>query len=223
MAMELTDLCKKLDVDYLKIKNHLETALTHSSYGNEHHKDYNERLEYLGDAVLELCMSTYLYYSYSSQEGILTKKRAQAVREEALNIYAEKIELNKYLLLGKGEEKTGGRFNKAIIADAFEAVLGAIYITYDFNKVYSVFNKLIVPYLNEVLDIKDYKSIFQEEMQSEKRSIKYLISKETGPANDKTFEALVYVDDLIYGNGIGKTKKEAEQNAAKEALLKRAK
>ena len=111
-------------------------------------------------------MSTYLYYSYSYQEGVLTQKRAQAVREEALNIYADKIELNKYILLGKGEEKTGGRNNRAIIADAFEAVLGAIYITYDFNKVYAVFNKIVVPYLNEVLNIKDYKSIFQEEMES---------------------------------------------------------
>lgn len=221
--MELTDLCQKLDLDYDKIKPALIVALTHSSYGNEHHLEFNERLEYLGDAVLELCMSTYLYYSYSYQEGILTQKRAQAVREEALNIYASKIELNKYLLLGKGEEKCGGRFNKAIIADAFEAVLGAIYITYDFNKVYKVFAKIVVPYLNEVLNIKDYKSIFQEEMQSEKRSIRYAITNESGPSNDKTFEACVYVDDLIYGVGVGKTKKEAEQNAAKEALLKRAK
>ncbi len=220
--MELKELCLKLDLDFNKIERALTIALTHSSYGNEHHKEFNERLEYLGDAVLELCMSTYLYYSYSYQEGVLTQKRAQAVREEALNIYADKIELNKYILLGKGEEKTGGRNNRAIIADAFEAVLGAIYITYDFNKVYAVFNKIVVPYLNEVLNIKDYKSIFQEEMQSEKRSIRYEIIFESGPSNDKTFEAAVYVDDLIYGKGIGKTKKEAEQNAAKEALLKRA-
>lgn len=221
--MELSKLCDQLDVKLEKIKPALLLALTHSSYGNEHHTEYNERLEYLGDAVLELCMSTYLYYNYSYQEGVLTQKRAQAVREEALDIYANKINLKDYLLLGKGEEKSGGRYNKAIIADAFEAVLGAIYITYGFNKVYSVFEKIVLPYLSEVLNIKDYKSVFQEEMQSEKRNIRYEIIKEMGPANDKTFEAVVYIDDLIYGHGSGKTKKEAEQQAAKEALLKRAK
>lgn len=221
--MDLTKLCLDLEVDYEQIKSALTLALTHSSYGNEHHTEYNERLEYLGDAVLELCMSTYLYYNYSHQEGVLTQKRAQAVREEALDIYAQKINLSAYLLLGKGEEKCGGRSNKAIIADAFEAVLGAIYITFGFRKVYSVFSKIVLPYLNEVLNIKDYKSIFQEEMQSEKRNIRYEIVKESGPANDKFFEAVVYIDDLIYGRGQGRTKKEAEQQAAKEALLKRAK
>ena len=221
--MDLTNLCESLDVNLAEIKPTLTIALTHSSYGNEHHTEFNERLEFLGDAVLEVCMSTYLYHSYDYQEGILTKKRAQAVREEALDIYASKIELNKYLLLGKGEEKSGGRYNKAIIADAFEAVLAAIYITYGFDKVFQVFNRIVVPYLNEVLNIKDYKSIFQEEMQSEKRNIRYEIIKEEGPANDKLFEAVVYVDGLIYGHGSGKTKKDAEQKAAKEALLKRAK
>ncbi len=221
--MDLNKLCLDLDVEYDKIKTLLTQALTHSSYGNEHHALYNERLEYLGDAVLELCMSTYLYYSNNQQEGVLTQKRAQAVREEALNIYASKLNLQDYILLGKGEEKSGGRYNKAIIADAFEAVLGAIYVTYGFEKVFNTFNKIVVPYLNEVLSIKDYKSIFQEEMQSEKRNIKYTITKEEGPANDKTFESTVYVDGLIYGVGVGKTKKEAEQNAAKEALLKKAK
>ncbi len=221
--MNLTKLCDILGVDFDKIKPALTVALTHSSYGNEHHCEFNERLEYLGDAVLELCMSTYLYYNYSFQEGVLTQKRAQAVREEALAIYAKHIELNSYLLLGNGEEKTGGRYNQAIIADAFEAVLGAIYVTYGFNKVYGVFEKIVLPHLNEVLNIKDYKSIFQEEMQSEKRNIHYEIVKESGPANDKLFEAVVYVDGLIYGEGVGKTKKEAEQKAAKEALLKRAK
>lgn len=219
----ITELLASLDID---IKGHEQVyfeALTHSSYANEHQATSNERLEYLGDAVLELCMSSYLYNTKSSDEGVLTIKRAQAVREEALDIYASKIKLNEYLLLGKGEEKTGGRTNKAIIADAFEAFLGATYVSFGFDKTYELFSKLVIPYLDEVIGIKDYKSIFQEEIQSEKRNIRYEIVSETGPTHDKVFEAVVYIDDLIYGHGTGKTKKEAEQNAAREALHKRAK
>lgn len=211
---------------YLNVKEEdykiFTNALTHSSYANEHHKQSNERLEYLGDAVLELSMSTYLFHNLNENEGVLTVKRAQAVREEALDIYASKIKLNEYLLLGKGEEKTGGRENKAIIADAFEAILGAYYLSYGFAATYNLFLKIVVPYLDEVITIKDYKSMFQEEIQSEKRNIRYEIVSESGPTHDKTFKAVVYIDDLIYGEGIGKTKKEAEQMAAKEALLKRA-
>lgn len=221
--MDLNKLLNDLELTNPLNKQLLEEAFTHSSYANEHHTKSNERLEYLGDAVLELCMSTYLYHNLKEDEGVLTIKRAQAVREEALNIYAEKINLNAHLLLGKGEEKSGGRTNKAIIADAFEAMLGAIYLTYGFSETYRVFSKLIIPYLDEAFSIKDYKSIFQEEIQSEKRNIRYEIISETGPTHDRVFEAVVYIDDLLYGHGIGKTKKEAEQMAAKEALLKRAK
>lgn len=220
--MEVINLIKLLGLDE-RCLDKVTSALVHSSYANEHHLKSNERLEYLGDAVLELCMSTYLYNKVDEDEGVLTVKRAQSVREEALAIYAEKINLKDYLLLGKGEEKTNGRDNKAIIADAFEAVLGAVYLTYGFETTYEVFKKIVLPYQNEVLNIKDYKSIFQEQMQSEKRNIKYEIVGESGPTHDKVFEACVYVDELIYGRGTGKTKKEAEQYAAKEALLKRAK
>ncbi len=221
--MDLTNLLKDLGLDKPLNQDLLVEAFTHSSYANEHHSKSNERLEYLGDAVLELCMSTYLYHNLKDDEGVLTIKRAQAVREEALDIYANKINLSSYLLLGKGEEKSGGRANKAIIADAFEAMLGAIYLTYGFSETYRVFSRIVIPYLDEVVAIKDYKSIFQEEIQSEKRNIRYEIINETGPTHDRVFEAVVYIDDLLYGHGIGKTKKEAEQMAAKEALLKRAK
>ncbi|HRF70548.1 MAG TPA: ribonuclease III domain-containing protein, partial [Candidatus Pelethenecus sp.] len=105
----------------------LNLALTHSSYANEHGVECNERLEFLGDAVLELCMSQYLYNNFSKNEGVLTKTRAKAVCEEALALYAKKIHLGKHLYIGKGEEQGGGRYRPALLADAFEAVLGAIF------------------------------------------------------------------------------------------------
>lgn len=201
----------------------LEIALTHSSYGNEHNCEYNERMEFLGDAVLELAMSKYLYSVISLDEGVLTKQRAKAVCESALNIYAEKINLPKYLLLGNGEETTGGRKRPAIIADAMEAVLGAVFLDSSFDNANKVVEKNFIPYLDEALKSKDYKSMLQEKLQSEKRTIRYEIISEKGPANDKEFMAAVYMDDIRMGEGVGKTKKAAEQNAAKAALDKEAK
>lgn len=206
-----------------KNKNYLLEALTHSSYANEHSTKHNERLEFLGDAVLELSMSKHLFSIISLDEGVLTKTRAKSVCEEALDIYADKINLGKYLLLGRGEELTGGRTRPAIIADAFEAVLGAIFLDGGFDEADNFVKQFVIPYYNDLLAIKDYKSTLQEKLQSEKRTIKYEIVKDLGPANDKTFEAVVYMDDILMGRGIGKTKKEAEQNAAKSALLKEAK
>ena len=214
------ELEEKLGVVF-KDKNILKEALTHSSYGNEHNCTFNERLEFLGDAVLEVSMSKYLYSTYNMNEGDMTKKRAQAVREEALDIYASKISLNKYLLLGKGEDSTGGRERPAIIADAFEAVLGACFLEFGFDTTYEVFERLVVPYINEVVDIKDFKTILQEYAQSDKRSLQYEIIGQTGPAHNTLFEAIVKMDDdIIMGHGFGKTKKDAEQAAAKEALDK---
>lgn len=201
---------------------YLHIALTHSSYGNEHNLEYNERMEFLGDAVLELAMSNYLYHVIDLDEGVLTKTRAKAVCEVALNVYAEKINLSQYIYLGKGEEQSGGRERPAIIADALEAVLGAVFLDGGFNKAYDIVKKFFIPYINETLQFKDYKSILQEKLQSEKRSIRYEIVKDLGPANDKTFEAVVYMDNILMGRGVGKTKKAAEQNAAKSALAKEA-
>ncbi len=201
----------------------LKVALTHSSYANEHSLESNERMEFLGDAVLELAMSKYLYSSIDLDEGVLTKTRAKAVCESALNVYAKKIGLSKYLYLGKGEEATGGRERPAIIADAFEAVLGAIFLDSGFNQALSIVEKYIIPYLKDVVIVKDYKSLLQEKLQSEKRTIRYEIVHEEGPANNKLFEAVVYMDDILMGRGTGKTKKEAQQNAAKAALEKEAK
>lgn len=219
--MNLAELENQIQYHFHNI-NLLKLALTHSSYANEHHLDCNERLEYLGDAVLQLCMSKYLYQRIHLDEGVLSKTRAKSVCEEALNVYAEQIHLSYYLFLGNGEEHSGGRMRPAIIADAFEAMLGAILLDSSFEEVYKVFERLVVPYQEIVLQIKDYKSTFQEKVQADKRTLHYEIVHEEGPANDKTYEAVVYMDEILMGRGIGKTKKEAEQNAAKEALTKEA-
>lgn len=202
--------------------SYLEEALRHSSYANENNLSSNERLEFLGDAVLELAMSKYLFSVISLDEGVLTKTRAKAVCEEALDIYANNINLSKYLFLGKGEEQTGGRTRPAIIADAFEAVLGATFLDGGFEAANKIVEKIVLPYFDSVIKFKDYKSILQEKLQSEKRTIRYEIVRDEGPANDKTFEAVVYMDEILMGRGIGKTKKEAQQMRAKSALEKEA-
>ena len=217
-----SDLEEKLGVVF-KNKDTLIEALTHSSYGNEHNVNFNERLEFLGDAVLELSMSKYLINKTDMQEGDMTKRRAQVVREEALNIYAEHLGLSEYLYLGKGEEQTGGRERPAVLADAFEAVLGAVFVEFGFDKAYEVFSKIVIPYIDEALVIKDFKTMLQELVQADKRTLAYRIVNEEGPAHNKRFTAIVVMDDnLVMGRGVGKTKKEAEQEAAHEALLKMA-
>lgn len=217
----LEELQNKLNYHFKNI-NLLKEALTHSSYANEHNLKSNERLEFLGDAVLELAMSKHLFNIINLDEGVLTKTRAKAVCEEALDLYALKIDLPKYLMLGKGEESTGGRKRPAIIADMFEATLGAIFLDGGFDAAYKIVETFALPYYESVLTFKDYKSILQEKLQSEKRTIKYEIVSDVGPANDKTFEAVVYMDNILMGRGYGKTKKEAQQNAAKAALSKEA-
>lgn len=202
-------------------KSLLTEALTHSSYGNEHNVPFNERLEFLGDAVIELLMSQYLYLKQETSEGKMTKKRAQSVCEEALVKYANKINLSDYILLGHGEELSNGRKRPTIIADAFEALFGAVYLDQGYFAAYDLFEKLIVPNLDLLDDIKDYKSTLQEYVQSFKNTLTYELIDETGPAHDKTYTVKVMMDGITLGVGIGKTKKEAEQNAAKEALDKK--
>lgn len=198
-------------------------ALTHSSYANENNVKCNERLEFLGDAVLELLMSDYLTKNEDLSEGEMTKKRARCVCEMALVSYAHKIHLNELILLGKGEEQSGGRERDAIIADCFEAVLGAVYLDLGFDACLKVFKRIIQPYLSESEDIIDFKSTLQELVQADKRSLTYEIVSEKGPSHNKVFEAIVKMDDIIMGYGTGKTKKDAEQNAAREALKKMSK
>lgn len=202
--------------------NLLKEALTHPSYANENYCPHNQRLEFLGDAVLELAMSTYLYNKYRSfDEGDMTKRRAQSVCEEALVIYADKFNLSEFLLLGHGEEIKGGRTRASLIADAFEAILGAVYIDQGFEEALKVFERIVLPYIGEVNIIQDYKTKLQELVRTDKMNLQYEIVSETGPAHNKTFESVVKMENgVTLGRGIGKTKKEAEQNAAKEALEK---
>lgn len=204
-------------------KELLKTALTHSSYANEHSCESNERLEFMGDAVLDVLMGKYLYEKYPTyNEGYLTKTRAKNVCESALVEYAKVCELKKYLLLGKGEEKSGGRNRTALQADAFEALIGAVYMDKGLEECYKIFDKVVVPLIEEdkVDNFVDYKSYLQELVQSDKRSLEYKIVNEMGPSHNKTFITRVYMDEILMGEGKGKTKKEAEQNAAEMALKK---
>ncbi|MDD2518800.1 MAG: ribonuclease III [Bacilli bacterium] len=202
-----------------------ERALTHSSYANEENIESYERLEYLGDAVFELIISEYLYKNYNYSEGVMTKLRAHYVCENALYDYSLKLNLNEYVKLGHGEEESGGRNRKATVADLFESFLGALYIDKGLGVAKEFVYKHIIPIIeSEEIDlIGDYKSSLQELVQTDKRSLEYIIVNEEGPAHKKTFTVVVKIDDLIYGKGEASSKKEAEQLAAKDALSKIAK
>ncbi|WBL31634.1 ribonuclease III [Candidatus Phytoplasma sacchari] len=216
----ITDLFERLDIKPKNIDFYI-SALTHSSYANEKNFKYsdNERLEFLGDAVINFLMASYLYKKNEDNEGIMTKKRAQAVCVESLLIYANEIQLKDYILLGKGEKK---RYihNYSIIADAFEALFGAIYLDLGFNIVEKTFYHIILPCLKKTINIIDFKTKLQELVQTEKKNIQYKIVSENGLAHEKKFVAEVYLENKCLGRGIGKTKKAAEQKAAEKALQK---
>ncbi|MBE0701156.1 MAG: ribonuclease III [Acholeplasmataceae bacterium] len=215
----MKELLKKLNIS-CKNEELYQKALTHSSFAYENQTEKNERLEFLGDSVIGLLMSEYLFREDTSNEGEMSKTRAKAVCEEALVVYAEKINLKKYLKLGRGELQKGA--NISMIADAYEALFGAIYLDLGFDAARQVFKKMIVPNLPLVLEDKDYKSLLQEYIQSgDKRNISYHTIKETGPSHDKEFEVVVKLDkEIILGIGRGKKKRDAEQSAAHDALKK---
>lgn len=197
-------------------------ALTHTSYANEKETKSYERLEYLGDAVLELVISEYLYKNTSYEEGVMTKLRAKYVCEDALYEYSLKLHLNEYLLLGHGEEENGGRMRKAIVADIFEAFIGAMFLDLGLEYVKEFIYCHIIPLIekHEIQFDNDYKSLLQELVQTDKRSLEYVVVKESGPAHNKEFKVIAKIDDIIYGEGIAHSKKEAEQKAAQDALKK---
>ena len=199
-----------------------ERAFTHTSYANEMGTESYERLEYLGDAVLELFVSNYLYHKEDMEEGEMTKKRSHLVCENALFLYSTRLGLNDDLRLGKGELENGGKYRKAIVADIFESFLGALYLDKGYQEVSSFMETYIVPIMeDESLDFfDDYKSILQEQVQTDKRSLEYIVTKESGPAHHKTFKKKKKIDDMIYGEGVAHSKKEAENLAAKDALSK---
>lgn len=199
------------------------TAFSHSSYANEHKAKHDyERLEFLGDAVVDLAVADYLYSCKSETEGEMTKVRASYVCENALYEYSMNLGLNQYIRVGHGEEKEGGKYKKAIVADIFEALIGAIYLDLGYATARKVVLNIIVPYIEDpkISFFSDYKSALQEYVQTEEKSLNYQLINEEGPAHDKTFTVEVVIDDIVYGKGIGGSKKEAEQEAAKEALEK---
>lgn len=206
--------------------NLYNTAFSHSSYVNENHmkSDY-ERLEYLGDAVVELVISDYLYNKKDVNEGEMTKLRASYVCENALYEYAKDLEMFKYIKVGHGEENDGGRFKKVIMADIFEALMGAIYLDLGFDIVKKVILDIMVPYIENpnIMFFSDYKSVLQEYVQTYQKSLEYELINEEGPAHNKKFTTIVKIDDIKYGEGIASSKKESEQEAAKNALEKLAK
>ena len=199
-----------------------EKAFTHTSYANEHDTESYERLEFLGDAVLELLMSDYLYNKLKVSEGEMTKLRAHYVCENALYEYSKCLELGQYLKLGKGELEIGGKNNKAINSDIFESFLGALYLDQGIEIARKYFNDFIIPIIesDKMNFFADYKSALQEYVQTDKKSLEYRLINEEGPAHNKTFTSEVVIDNIVYGTGTAHSKKEAEQMAAKNALEK---
>lgn len=200
-------------------------AFTHSSYVNEHQNKKmsdNERLEFLGDAVLELAVSDYLFKKFTEMsEGELTKIRASIVCEESLYRFAELLGLSEFVRLGRGEERTGGRKRQALLADVFEALLGALYLDQGMPACQQFLETRILPHVTDdaFSYVMDYKTKLQEVVQQEKgNSLVYRIIDERGPSHAKVFHAEVNVNNMSRTTGKGKTKKEAEQNAAKAML-----
>ncbi|MDD6657377.1 MAG: ribonuclease III [Lachnospiraceae bacterium] len=223
--MELETLEKEISYSF-KDKSLLKQALTHSSFSNEQRirkwKNY-ERIEFLGDAVLELVSSDYFYHTFPEEtEGNLTKMRAAAVCEQALAITARQLKLGSYMIFGKGEEANGGRERESIIADAVEAVIGAIYLDSGIEKAREFIHRFVLNDLEHKRLFYDAKSILQEYVQETKAGeLIYELIKEEGPEHDKLFAMEARLNGKTIGYGEGKSKKTAQQHAAYDALLKK--
>ncbi len=204
----------------------LNLAFCHRSYANEHQdqNDNNERLEFLGDSILGLVVSDYLFLSFPDKvEGDLARIKSFVVSEESLSELALDLEIDQYLLMGKGEENSGGRLKKAILADTMEAVFGAYYLDNGYKEASRFILSLLVPQIDKVLDNKhkrDFKTLLQEFCQKNYKTYpKYRMIKNSGPDHNKTFWVEVVILDSTYGPGEGKNKKEAEQKAAEQAFM----
>lgn len=223
MADRLTQLEQKIKYCF-QDKKLLKQALTHSSYSNEQKinkfSDY-ERLEFLGDAVLELVSSDFIFREHPEMsEGELTKFRSSIVCEPALAFCAREMGLEEYILLGKGEEATGGRGRDSIISDVMEAIIGAIYLDSGIDEAKSYIHRVILSDLENKQLFYDAKTILQEEVQKENRGVlHYGLVCEAGPEHAKVFAVNAMLDDRIIGKGTGHSKKAAEQKAAYEALI----
>lgn len=221
------ELTKRIGYEF-KNKEYLHEALTHRSYANEIEKDRrfnNEKLEFLGDAILNLITTEYIYDLYEKKtEGELAKLKSQIISEPVFSTIASDIELGEYLYLSNGEVMSGGRNRKSILGDAFEALIGAIFKDSDYYTAKNIALKFLLGKINKLEEIEgtgDYKTVLQEFVQGKYRKMpEYNLIKTSGPDHDKVFEISVSWNDKIYGTGIGKSKKEAEKHAAKEALSK---
>lgn len=222
MNEQLKELEEKISYHF-QDKHLLAQALTHSSYANEHRLDHNhcnERLEFLGDAVLEIVTSDFLYHKYTEKpEGDLTKIRASIVCEPTLAYCAEAINLGSYLFLGKGEDATGGRNRNSVVSDAMEAVIGAIYLDGGFASAKEYIHRFILNDIEHKQLFYDSKTILQELIQGRHEQLSYELIDESGPDHDKQFTVAVLVDGERVSEGEGHTKKAAEQQAAYQALL----
>lgn len=208
-----------------KNKTYIQTALTHSSFANEHKEfNYNERLEFLGDSVLGLVVSDYLFRARNDlPEGKLTRLRANVVCEESLSVVARKINLGDHLFLGKGEKTSGGSDRDSILADATEAVIAAIYLDGGFDQAKDFILSNLRDTIAKNIDgnvFRDYKTILQEIIQGNNGKISYKLVGESGPDHNKEFEMQVKCGQDTIGIGKGKNKKEAEKEAARDALVK---
>ncbi|WJY28766.1 MULTISPECIES: ribonuclease III [Sporosarcina] len=218
------ELQERLDIRFTNVSL-LYNAFTHSSYVNEHRSKRftdNERLEFLGDAVLELAVSQYLYATEPGKsEGELTKLRAAIVCEPSLVTFSTELNFGDYILLGKGEELTGGRTRPALLADVFEAFVGALYLDQGFDVATDFLEGIVFPKigLGAFSHVMDYKSRLQEIVQQTNHGqLHYRIVEESGPAHAKKFLTYVELGDTKLGEGIGRSKKEAEQEAARQAI-----
>jgi len=234
MALSLEELQQRIGYRFSDVR-YLKRAVTHSSFSNEtgarnHHLLCNERLEFLGDSVLSLITSEYLYRRFPElPEGDLTRMRAATVCEEALASYANRIGLGEFLLLGKGESNSGGSRKPAVIADAFEAILAAIYLDAGRENGLQAVSDFLLPFIQAAVDRlpdaggyhADSKSRLQEFIQKDKEQkgqLEYRAVGESGPDHNKTFVVEVYLDSNRIGRGSGHSKKSAEQAAARDAL-----
>lgn len=213
---------KIIEYDF-KNEDFLITALSHSSYANEvriKKAENYERQEFLGDAVLELTVSEFLFSSFREMpEGEMTKLRASLVCEPTLAFIAKtELSLQNYILLGKGEENTGGRGRDSIISDVFEALIGAIYLDGGINPAREFIKKYVLTDMERKIEFVDSKTRLQEIVQAKSANLEYRLVSEDGPAHDRTYTSEVYIDGVLLGTGTGRTKKNAEQHAAYEAI-----
>lgn len=220
----LNELSAKLSYNFTDL-DLLSTALTHSSYVNGENKalQHNERMEFLGDAVLELCVSEYLYLNFPDMnEGLMTRTRSRAVYEPALFKVAQNLNLGSYMLLSHGEENTGGRERPSTLADALEAVIGAIYLDGGYESARQFILSFTCSSIEEAsksVSVKDYKTLLQEYVQHKHPGeLKYTVIGISGPDHKRVFTMQVSLGDVVYGFGNGRTKQEAGQNAAKATL-----